>query len=56
MLSAIGAILGGLAFGYYSDKRGRRRAMMIAMLLGLVIGAVLDFGPQLRGAFWLACS
>src|SRR5882672_707013 len=33
MLSAIGAILGGLAFGYYSDISGRRRAMMIAMFL-----------------------
>jgi SHS family lactate transporter-like MFS transporter len=37
MLSGIGAILGGLAFGYYSDKKGRRRAMMIAMALGLVV-------------------
>jgi len=37
MLSGIGAILGGLAFGYYSDKKGRRRAMMIAMALGLLV-------------------
>jgi SHS family lactate transporter-like MFS transporter len=37
MLSGIGAILGGLAFGYYSDKAGRRRAMMIAMTLGLIV-------------------
>src|SRR5437867_113620 len=37
MLSGIGAILGGLAFGYYSDRTGRRRAMMIAMVLGLVV-------------------
>src|SRR6266545_2126761 len=37
MLSGIGAILGGLAFGFYSDRGGRRRAMMIAMVLGLVV-------------------
>ena len=37
MLSGIGAILGGLVFGYYSDRAGRRKAMMIAMALGLVV-------------------
>jgi MFS transporter, SHS family, lactate transporter len=37
MLSAIGAILGGLAFGYYSDISGRRRAMLTAMVAGLVV-------------------
>ena len=35
MLSGIGAILGGLAFGFYSDRAGRRKAMMIAMVFGL---------------------
>ena len=29
MLSGIGAILGGLAFGYYSDRSGRRRAIVV---------------------------
>src|SRR5256714_3332971 len=37
MLSAIGAILGGLAFGYYSDVAGRRRAMITAMICGLAV-------------------
>jgi SHS family lactate transporter-like MFS transporter len=37
MLSGIGAILGGLAFGFYSDRGGRRRAMMTAMVLGLAV-------------------
>jgi SHS family lactate transporter-like MFS transporter len=37
MLSGIGAILGGLAFGYYSDVSGRRRAMLTAMVCGLVV-------------------
>ena len=37
MLSAIGAVLGGLAFGSYSDKAGRRRSMMIAIASSLVV-------------------
>jgi SHS family lactate transporter-like MFS transporter len=37
MLSGIGAILGGLAFGFYSDRAGRRRAMLIAMVCGLIV-------------------
>jgi MFS transporter, SHS family, lactate transporter len=37
MLSGVGAILGGLVFGYYSDTSGRRRAMMTAMVCGLVV-------------------
>jgi SHS family lactate transporter-like MFS transporter len=37
VLAGIGAILGGLVFGYYSDKSGRRRAMMTAMIFGLMV-------------------
>jgi SHS family lactate transporter-like MFS transporter len=37
MLSGIGAILGGLVFGYYSDRTGRRKAMMTAMFFGLAV-------------------
>lgn len=37
MLAGIGAILGGLVFGYYSDRAGRRQAMMIAMVCGLLV-------------------
>ena len=37
MLSGLGAILGGLAFGYYSDRTGRRRAMLIAMVCALAV-------------------
>jgi SHS family lactate transporter-like MFS transporter len=37
MLSAIGAILGGLVFGSYSDRAGRRRAMMTAIACSLVV-------------------
>jgi len=34
-LSMVGAILGGLTFGHFSDRKGRRRAMICAVLLGL---------------------
>src|SRR5262249_34916651 len=37
MLSGIGAILGGLVFGAYSDRRGRRRAMLTAIGCSLVV-------------------
>lgn len=37
MLSGIGAVLGGLAFGFYSDKAGRRRAMIIAIVCALIV-------------------
>jgi SHS family lactate transporter-like MFS transporter len=36
-LSMVGAILGGLVFGYYSDRVGRRRAIMTATLCALVM-------------------
>jgi SHS family lactate transporter-like MFS transporter len=35
IIAMIGAICGGLAFGAYSDSKGRRRAMITAALLGL---------------------
>jgi SHS family lactate transporter-like MFS transporter len=37
MLSGLGAILGGLVFGYYSDRSGRKRAMLVAMAFGLAV-------------------
>src|SRR5262249_25659786 len=36
-LSMIGAVLGGLVFGYYSDRSGRRRAIMTAVVYALVV-------------------
>jgi len=35
IITMIGAICGGLVFGAYSDRKGRRRAMITASLLGL---------------------
>jgi SHS family lactate transporter-like MFS transporter len=45
--SMVGAICGGLAFGYFSDRRGRRRAMVTAALLGIVMIPLWVFAPNL---------
>ncbi|HEY7055475.1 MAG TPA: MFS transporter [Vicinamibacterales bacterium] len=37
ILSMFGAVLGGLAFGTYSDRSGRRRAMITAALCALLV-------------------
>jgi len=37
MLSMIGAVIGGLAFGHYSDRAGRRRAIISASASGLIV-------------------
>jgi SHS family lactate transporter-like MFS transporter len=33
----IGAVLGGLCFGYYSDRKGRRRSMITAVSCALLV-------------------
>ena len=37
MFSMIGAVLGGLVFGHYSDRAGRRRAIVTASICGLAV-------------------
>jgi SHS family lactate transporter-like MFS transporter len=37
MISMVGAILGGLCFGYYSDRAGRRRAMITAAICAVFV-------------------
>ena len=37
MISMVGAVLGGLCFGYYSDLRGRRRSMITAVSCALLM-------------------
>jgi SHS family lactate transporter-like MFS transporter len=37
MVSMAGEIVGGLVFGAYSDRRGRRRAMITSLLMGVVV-------------------
>jgi MFS transporter, SHS family, lactate transporter len=36
MITNVGAIFGGLVFGYYSDRMGRRRAMITSAICALV--------------------
>ena len=55
VVSMLGAILGGLAFGLFSDRRGRRRAMVTALLLALVLVPLWILAPStaliVAGAF-----
>jgi len=45
-VSAVGAIVGGTLFGLYSDRSGRRRAMITALLLAVVVTPVWVFAPS----------
>ncbi len=55
VISMLGAIAGGIIVGLYSDRRGRRRAMVISLLLGIALIpawiAAPNFGVILIGAF-----
>ena len=56
-VAAIGAILGGLVFGGFSQQIGRRKAIVIAALISILVipmwaGALWDIAPVLTvGAF-----
>jgi SHS family lactate transporter-like MFS transporter len=53
--SAVGAIVGGLVFGHFSDIWGRRKAIIIALLLGALLIPVWAYAPNqallIAGAF-----
>ena len=53
--SMVGAIVGGVVFGLVSDRVGRRRAIVIALLCALTVIPVWAFAPSLAvlvvGAF-----
>jgi MFS transporter, SHS family, lactate transporter len=55
VLSMIGAVLGGLAFGHYSDRSGRRRSIITAAGCGLLVVPlwIAGFSPlfTLAGVF-----
>src|SRR5665213_1572505 len=46
MVSMVGAILGGLFFGYLSDLYGRKKMMVTAVVLAIVLIALGAFGMQ----------
>ncbi len=46
MISMLGAILGGLSFGLFSDRKGRRRAMVTAVLMALLLIPLWIFAPN----------
>jgi SHS family lactate transporter-like MFS transporter len=53
--SAVGAIVGGIVFGLYSDRIGRRKAIVIALLLAVLTIPIWAYAPTLgllvAGAF-----
>src|SRR5262249_26042654 len=55
IVSMIGAIIGGVLFGLFSDRAGRRRAMVTATLCGALVAPVWVFAPStvltVAGAF-----
>ena len=46
MISMVGAILGGVAFGLLSDMKGRRRAMVVAVLAALLLIPAWLYAPS----------
>lgn len=46
MVYNIGAIVGGIAMGYYSDRVGRRRAMVTSLLLAVVAIPLWAYAPM----------
>src|SRR5205809_6579096 len=56
-LSMVGAIIGGLVFGYISDRWGRRRSMILALICAIAVVPLWAFAPSLAllilGAFLL---
>jgi SHS family lactate transporter-like MFS transporter len=44
-ISGIGAILGGLVFGHLSDRMGRRKAIILAFVLGAFVIPLWAYAP-----------
>jgi SHS family lactate transporter-like MFS transporter len=45
-ISGIGAIIGGIVFGHLSDKWGRRKAIILAFVLGAAVIPVWAYAPN----------
>ena len=56
-VSMVGAILGGVIFGFFSDRIGRRRAMIFALAAAILIIPLWAYAPSLgllvTGAFFM---
>lgn len=56
-LSMVGAIIGGVIFGFISDRWGRRRSMITALICAILVVPLWAFAPSLAllmlGAFLL---
>ena len=54
-ISAVGAIVGGLIFGWFSDRVGRRRAIITAFVLAVLVIPIWAYAPNqvllITGAF-----
>jgi SHS family lactate transporter-like MFS transporter len=54
-IASVGAIIGGVAFGYYSDLKGRRRSIVTALLLAVAMIPLWTLSPNtamlVTGAF-----
>jgi SHS family lactate transporter-like MFS transporter len=54
-ISAVGAIIGGTLFGLFSDRSGRRRAIITALLAAVLVIPIWAFAPSMAllviGAF-----
>jgi MFS transporter, SHS family, lactate transporter len=54
-ISMVGAIIGGIVFGHISDRIGRRRAIVTALLLAIIVIPIWAYAPSLSilvaGAF-----
>lgn len=54
-VSMVGAVMGGLVFGYLSDRLGRRRAMIAALVGGIIMIPLWAYAPSVAllvvGAF-----
>ena len=47
--SMVGAIIGGISFGYLSDRVGRRRSIVLALILAIIVIPLWAFSPALVG-------